>query len=63
MNSGEIKDYGNGILWFDCYGDKFGNTLSKYRSEHPELRVVSIAQERMYEFTGSYFVIVEKVKT
>jgi hypothetical protein len=56
-----IKDFGNGILRFDCYGDTFGNELSRFLKEHSGLCVVSIAQDNMYEFTGNFWVIVKKV--
>jgi hypothetical protein len=55
-----IKDYGNGVYYFPGKSDdEFGNSLSKYIGEHPELSVVCISS------TGGigvgYFVIFKKV--
>ena len=55
-----IKDYGNGVLYFDANKDRFGSALSAYIETH-KVRVVSISADSqgVYGITDGYFVVVE----
>jgi hypothetical protein len=56
-------DYKNGVLYFPCVEDAFGNGLSNYLQDHPDLEVTSMSGDG----TGSsgydhgYFVIMKLV--
>ena len=38
-----IKDYGNGVYYFDYTDSNFGEELSLFIGQHPKLRMVSFA--------------------
>lgn len=40
-----IKDYGNGVYYFDYTKNEFGEQLSLFIGQHPELRMVSFASD------------------
>ena len=55
-----IKDYGNGVLYFSATRDSFGSALSAYIEKH-NAKVISISADSqgVYGVTDGYFVIVE----
>lgn len=40
-----IKDYGNGVYYFNYTDSDFGEQLSLFIGQHPELRMVSFASD------------------
>lgn len=56
-----ISDLGNGVYFFNGYPDRFGSDLSKFLTDHPHQRVVSIAAFDYGGFgeTTGYYVVVE----
>lgn len=57
----QISDLGNGVYFFNYYPEMFGHDLSKFLTEHPQLRVVSIAgyDGGLYGHTSGYYVVFE----
>lgn len=60
-------DYGNNVYYFSTIGAEFGNALSGFLKNHPELRLLSIAPDengrkdgRFVGTISGYFVIFEK---
>lgn len=41
----EPNDYGNGVYYFGATGAKFAKSLSKFKADHPELKVTAIASD------------------
>jgi hypothetical protein len=37
----EIKDYGNGVMYFGCDWDTLGSALSEFLTKHPDLEIGS----------------------
>lgn len=60
-----IKDYGNGVYYFDYTRSKFGEQLSLFIGQHTELRIVSFASNNSGSIgfpsggTDGYFVCFE----
>ena len=57
----DVADHGNGIYYFDCTRQKFGQGLSQFRQLHPNLEIASVAadDDHLYGHTGGYFVVVK----
>lgn len=61
-----IKNYGNGVYYFDYTKSNFGEQLSLFIGQHPELRMVSFAPYNAGSIalpsggTDGYFVKFEK---
>lgn len=55
----DIRDYGNGIYYFDYTGDSFGRALSAFVVEHSELELVSFSGDGRgtYGIDLGYFVV------
>lgn len=55
-----ITDYGNGVLYFDCTEAAFGNGLSLYKGNNPNMRVDAISGDGTigYGSDRGYFVSV-----
>lgn len=53
--------YGNDVLYFPCKGADFGNELSRYREQHPDLRIAAMTGDGNggYGRDRGYFVTVE----
>lgn len=51
--------YGNGVYYFPCYGANFGNTLSKFIKDNPELQFVDATGDgtAVHGFDKGYFVV------
>lgn len=64
-----ITDYGNGVVFFNGYPEQFGSDLSKYLTDHPQQRVVSIAAfdygacGYTSGYTSGYYVVFENKTT
>lgn len=66
-DSGDVKknssakyiDYGNGVFYFPCTGDDFGNALSKFITGHPKCTVSSMASDGAHisGIDAGYFVV------
>ncbi len=56
-----VVDYRNGVYYFDCVEDVFGNALSRFIHEHPELRVVTMSGNGtdIHGYDTGYFVVTE----
>lgn len=63
-----IKDYGNGVYYFDYTKSEFGEQLSLFIGQHPKLRMVSFTSDNNGSFslpsggTDGYFVKFEQNK-
>jgi hypothetical protein len=54
-------EFGNGVLYFQSVHTGFGDSLSSYIKDHPDMRVVSIASDTFSNgYIVGYFVVVEK---
>jgi hypothetical protein len=54
-------EFGNGVLYFQSIHTGFGDSLSRYLKDHPDMRVVSIASDTFSNgYITGYFVVVEK---
>jgi hypothetical protein len=62
-NIGQTKiiaplDYGNGVYYFPIVSAEFGNSLSAFIKQHPEMEMLSIAPtDEGYQSIHGYFVI------
>jgi len=61
----DVTFYGNNVYYFDCIQASFGNSLSTFISQHPELEIVSIASDNTggYGITMGYFVVFKNHST
>jgi outer membrane lipoprotein-sorting protein len=57
-----VTDYRNGVYYFDSNRAEFGNSLSQFIADHPELQFVSFAPDDTgtYGYTSGYFVVFKK---
>lgn len=55
-------DYGNGVYYFSTGGAQFGNSLSDFIENHPELEIVAITGDGNggYGSDMGYFVVFSK---
>jgi len=50
LNNSSIVDYGNGVYFFSERDAEFGNALSKFIADHPELELVSFSPNDAYPY-------------
>lgn len=41
----KVVEYGNGVYYFDALGPSFGNQLSEFLRDHPDLELVSMVSD------------------
>jgi hypothetical protein len=53
------KYFGNGVYYFPFSGDVFGDKLSEFIGQHPDLELVTVAGDSsgITEITSGYFVV------
>lgn len=58
----DVKDFGNGVLYFEYNGSDFGYALSSWIGDHRDYKVIQIVEDGTdaYGSTHGYFVVVEK---
>jgi hypothetical protein len=56
------NDYTNGVYYFPCYNEEFGNSLSVWKKQNPDQVVTAIAVSDRggYGYTIGYFVSTEQ---
>ena len=57
MAVGEPKDFGGGVYFFPVCSREFARSLSKFKSEHPDLKVTAIVPPdhgRMYGYLVNF---------
>ena len=64
--SGDAVNFGNGVWYFGQTEARFGNALSRFIKDHPELEVVAMASDGTdfgadaMDGTDGYFVVTRK---
>jgi hypothetical protein len=58
----QIKDFENGVLYFDCTDSQFATTLSKYILNNPNITIQSISgtNQDFYGEDHGYIVVIKK---
>ncbi len=55
-----VTDYGNGVYFFECVGDAFGQKLSSFRATLRGQDIVGLATRVSYPHSMGYYVIVSR---
>ncbi|MCP6720078.1 MAG: hypothetical protein KJI72_01995 [Patescibacteria group bacterium] len=61
-----VMDYGNGVYYFPQDGSRFGNALSEFIADHPDLELVAFADNGKGAFglsIGHFIVFRNRVDT
>jgi hypothetical protein len=58
----QIKDYENGVLYFECVDNQFAMTLSDYIQNHPNVTIQSISgtKQDFYGEDHGYIVVIKE---